>query len=270
MKKNYDFSPKMIKQMLSKASEAALVAGKYAEKNFGRFKSLQVKPDTSLVTEVDKNSEKIILKHLTKSFPKHGFNGEESGRRAGKGLSSEFQWHIDPIDGTTNFVHGFPMFCVSIGVEHVDWGPILGVIYHPILKELYTASIGNGAYKNKKRIRVSTISKLKEAVLTTGFSLRRREYSNSEMKCFESLVSDTHAIRRTGSAALDLCYVASGVFEGFWERGLAPWDVAAGSVIVKEAGGMLTKMDGSPFSIHEKSLLASNGLIHDKFLELIR
>lgn len=255
-----------LKKALPHAVKAALEAGAFIKKKFGRFKQLTKKPDTSLVTEVDQGSEKIVVKHLRKAFPNDPIVGEESGLNQGNDRSP-FRWHIDPLDGTTNFVHGFPFFCVSIGLEYELRDLVLGVLYQPITGDLYTGFKGGGAYRNKKLIRVSKTPKLSQSLLSTGFSMRREKFFEKEISDFEHITRLSHAVRRTGSAALDLVHVATGQFDGFWERGLSSWDVAAALALVTEAQGRVTTIDGKNFRIGDESVLATNGLIHDELVK---
>lgn len=247
------------------AVNAAMTAGAFIQKKFGRFRQLTEKADLSLVTEVDKGSEKLVMTALRRQFRNDQIVAEETGLNEGKD-SSAFRWHVDPLDGTTNFVHRFPFFCVSIGLEFERRDLVLGVIYQPITGELYTARLGGGAFRNKKRMHVSKTKKLANGLLSTGFSMRRHQYFADELTSFARLSLASHAVRRTGSAALDITHVATGQFDGFWERGLNSWDVAAGLCLVSEAGGHYSRLDGKPFRIGEDSILASNGLIHDELV----
>jgi myo-inositol-1(or 4)-monophosphatase len=227
---------------------------------------IREKKGAGLVTEADLKSELCCVRMLRKARPDFGFLTEEAPPETGRG---EGQWVIDPLDGTTNFVHGFPMFCVSIAAE---WSGevVAGVIYHPVLKETYVATRGGGATLNGHSLRVSKTAQLRNSLLTTGFTYRKDQWLRAEMEAFESLSAIARAVRRPGSAALDLAYTARGVFDGFWERRLSPWDVAAGALIVTEAGGKVTDFRGNPFSIHDKELLASNGLLHPQLLSHVR
>ncbi|MEW6055268.1 MAG: inositol monophosphatase family protein [Bdellovibrionota bacterium] len=264
-KKNAALEKHLGTVVLPVAKKAALEAGALIKRKFGKFKNLKFKADTSLVTEVDRESEKIIVTALRKKFPQHHILAEETGLSQGN-QTSAFRWHIDPLDGTTNFVHRFPMFCVSIGLEAEDLGPVLGVIYHPIHNELYWASHGGGAFHGKNRIHVSKTKELSQGLLSTGFSLRREKFFEDELATFGRMSKSSHALRRTGSAALDLTLVATGQFDGFWERGLSPWDMAAALAILGEAGGVYTRIDGKNFRLGDESIAATNGLIHQEFL----
>ena len=249
--------------MLMTAIEAAEAAGKFLKQNLGKVKKIQQKAgqEKNLVTEIDKHSEEIIIEIIRKHFPAHDILAEESGGT--KGTSSNYRWIIDPLDGTTNFTHGFPVFCVSIGLEHKG-ELLLGVIYDPNFEELFTAEKGKGAFLNGKRITVSTIGTLDKSLLVTGFPYNIVENPNHAVEHFVHFLMKAQAVRRMGSAAIDLAYVATGRYEGFWEVALNPWDMAAGALLVQEAGGTLTDFSGNPFSIYKKEVLATNGLVHDQ------
>ena len=248
---------KDIEKTRKTAIEAAHAAGKVLRKHYRRKLKVREKKNAGLVTNADIEAEETVLRILRKRSPDFGVLTEESDPRPG---TSPGRWIIDPLDGTTNFVHRFPMFCVSIGAEW-DGKLVVGVIYHPILDETYIAVRGRGATVNGKQLRVSGTRKLKDSLLTTGFTYRK-EQLHREMKAFESLSGIARAIRRPGSAALDLAYVARGVFDGFWERRLSPWDVAAGTLLVQEAGGQVTDFKGNPSSVEDREILASNGKLH--------
>ena len=220
---------------------------------------------TNLVTEVDRRSEVAIVEALSKAFPDHRILAEEGGE--GSQRQSPYQWVVDPLDGTTNFAHGFPVFCVSIGLA-AEGRIVLGVVYDPIRQELFEAQAGEGAFLNGERMRVSRASTLEKALLVTGFAYDQ-EGRRSNLDHFSRFALRAQGIRRTGSAAIDLCYVASGRIDGFWELKLFPWDVAAGSLIVTEAGGLVTNFAGNPFSIYGNEILASNGLIHQAMIDVL-
>lgn len=257
-----------LKRALPLAKQAAVEAGEFIHKKFGKFRQLTTKPDAGLVTEVDHGSEKIIFKILQKHFPHDRYWGEESGL-SHESARSPFCWHIDPLDGTTNFVHKFPMFCVSIGLEFEANQMVLGVVYHPMTKDLYTAYRGGGAFHNGKRFKVSTIDQVSRSLLSTGFSYKKRENLETEIASLKRVMGESRGVRRTGSAALDLTYVATGQFDGFWERGLASWDVAAGLALISEAGGRYSQLNGSPYSLGGESVLATNGVIHEELFALL-
>ncbi len=231
----------------------------------GKIGSVSYKGKNNIVTDVDKKSEKMIIGRILSRFPGHSILSEEIGSIRN---NTEFKWIIDPLDGTTNFAHAFPFFCVSIALE-VSGDIVFGVVYDPMREELFCAERGRGAYLNKKRIGVSRNRKLEESFLATGFSYgQNRKYKN--IGNFKRLLMKTMAIRRAGSAALDLSYVACGRFDGFWEMDLKPWDSAAGYIIVKEAKGKITKFDGSKYSIYAEDILATNNLIHNQMVPYLK
>jgi len=254
--------------LLEGAVDAAYAAGKVIKKHFTRKLRVQEKADNmGLVTNADVEAEAAAIRVLKKCESSFALLTEEThskGRLAGHaGL-----WILDPLDGTTNFVHRFPMFCVTIAAQ-IGLNVEVAVTYHPILDELYTAIRGKGAFLNGKRMYVSDKKKISDALLSTGFSYHRRNLLSTEMTSFEKLSMSARAIRRPGSAALDLAYTARGVFDGFWERHLAPWDVAAGSLLVTEAGGKISDFDGKKFDPYGPEILATNGKIHRQLLKNI-
>jgi myo-inositol-1(or 4)-monophosphatase len=259
---------KLNDQCLKVALEAAISGGKIALKYFRKLKHVSHKLDAGLVSEADRESEACILQTIRKKFPKHRFLGEESGFAEGRGGDSEPLWIVDPLDGTTNYVHGFPFFCVSIGVEFN--GQIeVAVVHAPLLKYTYTAQRGRGAFLNKKPMYVSSTAIVDDSLLATGFSYKKSAILEQEIRDFKALAEKSRGIRRAGSAALDLCMVASGIFDGFWERELASWDTAAGSLLVTEAGGVVTGFDGKPFNHNMKTILAGNKKIHSELLKVV-
>ncbi len=223
------------------------------------------KGDVDLVTEADKAAEKLITERISKEFPTHDLFGEE-GTRTNKG--SDYKWYIDPLDGTTNFAHGFPVFCVSLGLEYKN-ELIAGVVFDPTRDELFAAEKGSGAFLNGERIQVSKVNNLAESLSGTGFPSHKR-HKNPNIFFYHVITLRSHGVRRAGSAALDLANIASGRLDGFWEFNLNPWDTAAGVVLVREAGGKVTYMDGSPWKIESKQTLATNGLIHQAMLDIMR
>lgn len=244
--------------------EAALKSGLFIKASVGKIGRISYKGRDNIVTDIDKRAEEMIIRKITAAFPDHSILSEE---RAPKVSDSEYKWLIDPLDGTTNFAHAFPFFCVSIALERRG-SVIMGTVYDPIRGELFYAQKGKGAYLNNKRIHVSKAKKLSDGFLATGFSygIKRKDRN---VENFKKFLVRTLAIRRAGSAALDLCYVACGRFDGFWELDLHPWDSAAGSLIVKESKGMISKFDGTTHTPYDKELLASNGLLHSQMVKIL-
>lgn len=238
--------------------EAAQASGQVLSRRFGRKIKVAEKPGAGLVTQADLESEEAALRVLGRRCPEFGILTEESPAIPSRG---EGRFILDPLDGTTNFVHGFPMFCVSLAAEW-EGELVVGVIVHPILGETYLAIRGRGATLNGKRIRVSRTARLRDTLLTTGFTYQKERHLRTEMDSFERLSGIARAIRRPGSAALDLAYTARGVFDGFWERNLSPWDVAAGGLLVMEAGGRVTDFRGKAFGVEDRAILATNGRLH--------
>jgi myo-inositol-1(or 4)-monophosphatase len=255
---------------LSLAIDAAREAGAFLAANLGKVRTVTDK-DTrgkNLVTEIDRGSEEMILSRIRKSFPGDEVLAEEGGKGAGA-AGSGYTWIVDPLDGTTNYTHGFPVFCVSIGIEH-EGKVVAGVIYDPNLDELFTAGHGSGAQLNGVPMRVSSIDTLGRSLLVTGFPYNLHENPDKCIERFIGALMKAQAVRRMGSAAIDLAYVACGRYEGFWEVGLHPWDVAAGALLVAEAGGMVSGFDGAACSIYGKDIAASNGKVHEQLLDSIR
>lgn len=254
--------------MLKVAIEAALEAGKFLKENIGKIRHLERKGghETNLVSEIDKKSEELIISRIKKNFPSHDFLCEESGSAE---IKSEYRWIIDPLDGTINYVHGLPIFCVSIGLEH-NGEIVAGVVYDPSRDELFTAEKGKGAWFNKKRIQVTKTEKLIESLVVTGFSYAVNKQPEPDITHFTNIVVEVQAVRRLGSAALDLSYVACGRFDGFWERMLNPWDVAAGVLLVTEAGGTWTDYSGAPSTVYNKQILATNGRIQKQMIAVLK
>jgi myo-inositol-1(or 4)-monophosphatase len=247
---------------LETAAEIAREAGALTATYFERRVGYETKGEFDLVTEADRASEKLVVERLRTHFPSHAIVAEEGG---GHESSSEYRWFVDPLDGTTNFAHSFPMYCVSIGLERAGEG-IAAVVYDPIHQELFTAERGAGAFLNNHRIRVSGVGRLGDSLASTGFPSRKPRH-NINIHFYYQLAMASHGVRRTGSAALDLSYVAAGRLDFFWEFGLKPWDVAAGALLVQEAGGRVTDMTGVPFSVTESDhILADNGALHEEVL----
>jgi myo-inositol-1(or 4)-monophosphatase len=232
----------------------------------------EYKGDVDVVTEADRASEKLIVEKLKAAFPAHGVYGEE-GTRAG--MESEYRWYIDPLDGTTNFAHGFPAFCVILGLERraaglaadADGDLVAGVIYDPLRDEMFSAEKGKGAWLNGKRISVSKTAKVQESLTATGFPSQKR-HSSPNMHLYQQMTLRSHGVRRAGSAGLDLAYVACGRLDGFWEFNLNPWDTSAGVLLVEEAGGKVSHFDGGKFTLDSREVLATNGLIHGEMVHL--
>jgi myo-inositol-1(or 4)-monophosphatase len=232
---------------------------------YGKKQNIKFKGAINLVTEMDHRAEAAVIEILETAFPDHGILTEESKGREGSG---SYRWILDPLDGTTNYAHGYPFFCVSLALEK-DGQILWGIIYDPLREELFAAEAGRGATVNGKALQVSATRHIQQSFLCTGFPYDMRESSEDNLRYFSRFAKTVQAIRRDGSAALDLCYVAMGRFDGFWEMKLNPWDVAAGSLIVTEAGGRVTDFSGDHFSIHGQEILASNGLIHDEMLRVL-
>jgi myo-inositol-1(or 4)-monophosphatase len=248
---------------LDVAIETAREAGAILLAEFDRPVKISYKGEVDIVTQADKRSEQAIVSRLRTHFPKHAIVAEEGG---GTESESPFRWHVDPLDGTTNFAHGYPCFAVSLGLEEAG-EPIVGVIFQPISGELFTAVKGQGAYLNQKKIEVSRIEKLATSLLCTGFpSVKRAQHPN--IHYYWDFTLRSHGVRRDGSAAMDLAAVACGRFEGFWEFGLHTWDAAAGILLVREAGGIVTNFDGRPYMLGDRELLASNGRVHEEMKEV--
>jgi len=261
MRSTADHSQSYIPPMSALAREAGALLMQY----FHQGLKIEYKGDADLVTAADRASETLIRERIRAQFPSHDVLGEEQGL---SDSGSEYRWYVDPLDGTTNFAHGYPVFCVSIALEHRSADAadrVAGVVYDPTRDEMFTAEKGMGAQLNGKAIRVSKATQLKESLLATGFPSHKR-HKNPNIHFYHQITLRTHGVRRAGSAALDLCNVASGRFDGFWEFNLNPWDTAAGVLIVEEAGGKVTRYDGSPFELNSRETLASNGLVHDALL----
>ena len=247
-------------QFLSTALEAATTAGTLILQHWQQPKQIYYKGAIDLVTSVDRESERQIVDVLQRKFPGHSILAEEETDRVGSQASH--RWIVDPLDGTTNFAHSYPQFCVSIALER-DGEVILGLVYDPLRPECFQAVKGQGATLNGEPIRISAIKELDHALLATGFPYNHRENADFYLAFFKSFLTRSQGIRRNGSAALDLCYVACGRLDGFWEFNLKPWDTAAGALVVEEAGGKLSDLSGNPFSIWNNEALASNGIIHE-------
>ncbi len=241
------------------AREAGALIVQYLERRVG----FELKGEFDLVTEADRASEKLIVERLLKSFPSHSIVAEEGG---GQQTSSEYRWYVDPLDGTTNFAHGFPAFNVTMALEK-DGELIAGVVFDPIRNEMFAAEKGSGARLNGQPIRVTKTSKIESTLVATGFPSRKR-HLNVNVHFYYQLAMLSHGVRRAGSAALDLAYVACGRLDAFWEFGLNPWDMAAGVLLIREAGGVCTDMHGGPLNLRGPHVLADNGAVHAPMVEL--
>ena len=257
-----------------KATEIAREAGACLREFFAQGVETEYKGDVDLVTVADRTAEKLIRGRLAEVFPEHGIFGEEGTRDR---LDHGFRWYVDPLDGTTNFAHGFPQFCVSMGLEqrpanlkaHEDGTLVAAVIYDPMRNELFTAERGKGAHVNGDILHVSRTPDLAESLVATGFPSRKRHQSVN-IHFYNEFTLRSHGVRRAGSAALDLAYVAAGRLEAFWEFNLNPWDTAAGILLIEEAGGRVTDFAGNHFLLDSREILASNGLIHDELIGLFQ
>lgn len=240
--------------------ELAREAGLLLMSFFGKV-SIEYKGDADLVTKADRASETLIVERIRKQWPEHDLIGEEGSRRE---TGSDFRWYIDPLDGTTNFAHGFPVFCVSIALEYKGQG-IAGVVFDPSRDEMFAAEKGSGSQLNGRPIHVSSTRVLKESLVATGFPSHKR-HKNPNIHFYHQITLRSHGVRRAGSAALDLCYVASGRYDAYWEFNLNSWDTAAGVLLVEEADGKVTNFSGGPFNIDSREVLASNTLLHEELL----
>jgi len=252
---------------LRRAEELALEAGTYLREQISGARRVEFKGPIDLVTDADRGAERIIVEGIRESFPDHALLAEESGRHEVEGASH--LWIVDPLDGTTNYAHGYPFFCVSLALE-IGGELTLAVVHDPMLGETFSAVLEGGARLNGRRIGVSGERDLSKSFLSTGFPYDMRETTRDNLGEFLKFMKKAQAVRRDGSAVLDLCYVACGRFDGFWEMKLSPWDIAAGALLVKEAGGRVTSLNGGPLDIYTGEVLASNGLIHDQMLQVLR
>jgi myo-inositol-1(or 4)-monophosphatase len=267
-KPGFDKSESFLPAMSAIAREAGALLVGY----FHRHLKIEYKGDADLVTAADRAAEVLIRERIKQQWPTHDVLGEEQGLND---QGSEYRWYVDPLDGTTNFAHGYPVFCVSMGLEYLapeqrssgkPGQRVAAVVYDPTRDELFSAEQGKGAQLNGEAIHVSNTTALKECLLATGFPSHKR-HKNPNIYFYHQITLHSHGVRRAGSAALDLCNVAAGRFDGFWEFNLNPWDTAAGVLIVEEAGGRVTRFDGAPFELNSRETLASNGLIHEALLE---
>jgi myo-inositol-1(or 4)-monophosphatase len=248
------------------AIRAVRESGRIQKEWLRKDKRIEFKGAINLVTEVDRRCEQRIIEIIREDFPEHNILTEETPMPEG---SSPYRWIIDPLDGTTNYAHGYPCFCTSIALE-LEGKVVLGAVYDPLLDELFTAQQGKGAYLNNERISVSTTDQLTNALICTGFPYDVRESRENNLDHFNRFIMQARAIRRDGSAALDLCYLAAGRFDGFWELKLNLWDVAAGKLLIEEAGGRVTDFRGDPLDIYGKETLATNRRIHDEMIRVLQ
>ena len=254
-------------QYLPEVEAIAREAGALLMGYFAGHVTIEYKGDVDLVTEADRAAEKMIVERLRSRWPEHGIVGEEGARSA---PGADYRWYVDPLDGTTNFAHGYPVFCVSIGLVRnatveKDEQLEVGVLYDPTRDEMFSAQRGQGATLNGKPIHVSKTKTLAESILGTGFPSHKR-HKNPNIHFYHQITLRSHGLRRAGSAALDLANVACGRYDGFWEFNLNPWDTAAGALLVQEAGGLVTRFDGAPFRLDSREVLATNGLIHQELI----
>lgn len=248
--------------------KAARKAGNFLLKHYNRIdpRAINEKKTNDFVTFVDRESEKIIVETLKEKFPEHHIMAEEE---EWDNNPPSIQWIIDPLDGTNNYIHGFPVFAISIALE-VEKDVKFGVVYDPTRDEIFWAEKGKGAFLNDRKIKTSETGKLKYALIATGFPFRWPEYVDTYMKCFRHIFGKISDMRRAGAAALDICYTACGRVDGYWELGLSPWDIAAGSIISKEAGGVITDFSGKDNHIYEGRIVVANSYLHGKLLDLIK
>lgn len=256
-----------LKKALDVGLKACELGREVLLKYFGRLEKVEEKFQAGLVSEADQESEKIITDYVKKFFPNSEFLGEEATAagaqvNAGRG-GIEGRWILDPLDGTTNYVHRFQIFCISLALE-IDGEVVLGIVNVPLLNEVYTCIKGHGVYLNGQPLSVSSTSQLKDALLSTGFFADNERVLEEQLKLFAKLVRCSRGVRRPGAAAYDLCLVAKGVFDAFWERNLKPWDVAAGTLFVEEAGGIVTTYRGKTFDPYKNSIIASSKNIHEQ------
>ena len=260
-------TPNDLQRFLDVATEAAMAGGAVLQKYWGNLSSIQEKGRSGdLVTEADRASEVAVLDVIKRHLPDHAILAEESGQLGQ--MDNPLLWAIDPLDGTTNYAHQYPLCAVSIGLL-VSGVPVVGVVYNPILGDLYRAAKGLGTTHNRQPVKVSTTAKLSDSLLVTGFAYDRRETIDNNYAEFCHLTHLTQGVRRGGSASVDLAHVACGCLDGYWERGLSPWDLAAGVVLVEEAGGQISSYTGGPFDIYSGRLVATNGALHPSLIQAL-
>ena len=255
-----------MKEYLSFATAVAGEAGLLLKNHLDDHHAIDFKGEIDIVTEADRMSEELILSAIRRRYPGHDILSEESAATLN---GSSYRWIVDPLDGTTNYAHGYPVFCVSIALER-EGEVCMGVVFNPMLDEMFTTEKGRGAYLNGRRLVVSGNALLSRSLLATGFPYDIRESKDNNINYFIEMARKVQAIRRAGSAALDLAYVAAGRFDGFWELKLKPWDTAAACLLVRESGGVVTDLFGSPFELQSPHVLASNGALHDDMMAVFR
>lgn len=255
-------------KFLATAVEAVVRAGDIQRSRFGSAIKIDKKGAIDLVTEVDLEVERMFRAMVAERFPDHIVLAEEMGET---GANSRFRWVFDPLDGTTNYAHGIPIFCSTLALE-IDGIPTVGAVFDPIRNELFTAERGVGAWLNGARLRVSATETLSEAVLVTGFpyDVRDPQRHAEILGLFGAFITQARAVRRLGSAALDMCWTAAGRMDGFWEQGLHAWDIMAAAIVVQESGGRVTAVDGTDWQPYAGNVLASNGLVHDEMIAIVR
>lgn len=258
----------MLSRALGVATDAAQNAGDALARIIGQRRTVVFKGERDLVTDADRTSEEIILSALQAEFPDHMICAEEHGLIEGLGLERACEWFVDPLDGTTNYAHGLPFFSVSIGLC-VGGMPAVGVVYSPLTGELFSGQMGRGAFLNGNRISVSKTDVMLRALVATGFPYDLSDSRNNNLDVFARVIPRVQEVRRFGVASLDLAYVACGRFDAYWEPGLAPWDMAAGAAIVREAGGAVTDFAGGPFTPRGRQVVATNGVLHSSMLDLV-
>lgn len=251
------------------AMEIAREAGELQLEELAKTRTIEYKGKFNIVTEVDKACEKLICDFLKERFPSHDILAEEGTGTKNTKKNSEWLWIIDPLDGTVNYAHGYPLFAVSIALLHKGHA-VVGVVFEPNRGELFAAERGGGAVRNEKPIRVSQVKDVYSSMIATGFAYNVADVERNNLACFEKMIRKCHAIRRDGVASTDMCYAACGRFDGFWELYLKPWDIAAASLIVEEAGGRVSMFDGSPLDIFGDEIVASNGIIHEEMLQILK
>lgn len=256
----------MSSKYLAVATEAVLEAGAIQKARYGQEIEIFKKGVIDLVTEVDRTCEDAILRRLRSAFPGHDIVTEETHLTQ---TGSRYVWFVDPLDGTTNFAHGYPFFCTSVALT-VDGVAVAGAVYDPLKDELFTAERGAGAHLNGRRLRVSAATELLQSLLITGFPYDLRDDLQAKLRLFNRFMGHARAIRRDGAAALDLCYVAAGRVDGFWEERLQPWDMMAGVVMIEEAGGLITRFDGSPVGLSADEMVAAGPALHAAMLQVLR